>query len=106
MYNSIKKLLNSDKKLKSYLLGCFLSFILTTLSFLSVIQKLFSNEINHLIILLLAISQIIVHFIYFLHLNFSKEKQWHVITLLFVMIIMFILVFGSIWIMSNLNHHV
>lgn len=103
MYNCIK--LNINKKVKSYLLGYLFSIVLTILSFLVVTEKIFSSEINYLIILLSAISQIIVHFLYFLHLNFSSEGIWNIVTLLFSIIIIFIVVFGSIWIMFNLNHH-
>ncbi|WP_253254804.1 cytochrome o ubiquinol oxidase subunit IV [Buchnera aphidicola] len=97
--------LNFKKKVKSYLLGFLFSIMLTVLSFLVVTEKIFSSEINYLIILLSAISQIIIHFLYFLDLNFSSEEKWNVVTLVFVMIIIFIIVFGSIWIMRNLNYH-
>ncbi|QCI22300.1 cytochrome o ubiquinol oxidase subunit IV [Buchnera aphidicola (Lipaphis pseudobrassicae)] len=103
MHNSMK--LNFKKKVKSYLLGFLFSIMLTVLSFLVVTEKIFSSEINYLIILLSAISQIIIHFLYFLDLNFSSEEKWNVVTLVFVMIIIFIIVFGSIWIMRNLNYH-
>ncbi|CAL4326524.1 cytochrome o ubiquinol oxidase subunit IV [Buchnera aphidicola] len=97
---------NIDKEIKSYLLGFVLSIVLTVLPFFVVMQKIFSNEINYIIIFLCAIAQIILHFLFFLHLNFyTIEGQWNIITLLFIMIIIFIIVFGSVWIMLNLNHH-
>ncbi|QIE02153.1 cytochrome o ubiquinol oxidase subunit IV [Buchnera aphidicola] len=97
--------LNVNKNIKSYFFGFILSFILTIFPFLLVINKFFSNQINYIICLLCAIIQIFVHFVYFLHLNFSPEKKWYLVTLLFIMIIIFIVVFGSIWIMHHLNHH-
>lgn len=99
-------ILNFDKEIKSYLLGFFFSIILTILPFLLVIKKIFSSEISYIIILICAISQIIIHFLFFFHLNFHTiEGQWNLVTLLFAMIIIFIVVFGSMWIMFNLNHH-
>ncbi|QCI16123.1 cytochrome o ubiquinol oxidase subunit IV [Buchnera aphidicola] len=103
MYNFIK---SHNTEIKSYLLGFFLSLILTIIPFFLAIQKIFSNHINYTIILICAISQIIVHFIYFLHLDFSLKTRFNLIALLFVIIIIFIVTFGSIWIMYNLNHHV
>ncbi|AHG59928.1 cytochrome o ubiquinol oxidase subunit IV [Buchnera aphidicola] len=104
MYNRIQ--LNIDKEIKSYFLGFLFSVVLTVLPFLLVMQKIFSSDLNYIIILICAISQIVVHFLFFLHLNFSTiEGQWNIVALLFVIIIIFIVVFGSIWIMFNLNHH-
>jgi len=103
MFNFIK--LNINKESQSYFIGFLFSVILTIAPFILAIQKLFSSEVSYIVFLLCAISQIIVHFVYFLHLNFSTKERWNLITLLFVIIIIFIVVFGSIWIMSNLNHH-
>ncbi|CAL4324773.1 cytochrome o ubiquinol oxidase subunit IV [Buchnera aphidicola] len=93
------------EKIKSYALGFLFSIILTALSFVITMTHFFSNKINYITIIICAIMQIFVHFVYFLNLNFTFQKHWYVISLLFVMIIVFIIVFGSIWIMSNLNHH-
>lgn len=103
MQNFIK--LNINKEIKSYILGFLFSVVLTIIPFILAIKNIFSSEINYTVFLFCAISQIIVHFIYFLHLNFSSKERWNLITLLFVIIIIFIVVFGSIWIMCNLNHH-
>ncbi|WAI11654.1 MAG: cytochrome o ubiquinol oxidase subunit IV [Buchnera aphidicola (Macrosiphum albifrons)] len=103
MQNFIK--LNMHKETKSYFLGFLFSLVLTIVPFILVIEKFFCSEINYIISLCCAISQILIHFIYFLHLDFSEKERWNLITLLFVIIIIFIIVFGSIWIMYNLNYH-
>lgn len=105
MRRLIKCSINFDKEIKSYFFGFLFSIILTVIPFLLVIKKFFSFDISYLSIILCSIIQIVVHFVYFLHLDFSKEQRWSIMTLLFVMIIIFIVVFGSIWIMRNLNHH-
>ncbi|QIQ42033.1 MAG: cytochrome o ubiquinol oxidase subunit IV [Buchnera aphidicola (Microlophium carnosum)] len=97
---------NINKEIKSYFVGFIFSTILTIVPFILAMQKIFCSNINYIIFLLCAISQIVIHFVYFLHLNFSAEARWNLITLLFVIIIIFIVVFGSIWIMFNLNHHI
>ncbi len=104
MHNLIK--LNINKEIKSYLLGFLLSCVLTIVPFLLIMKKIFSNDINCIVVLSCSIFQIIVHFVYFLHLNFSSEQRWNIITLLFVIVIIFIVISGSIWIMYNLNHHI
>ena len=93
------------KEIKSYIVGFLLSVFLTIIPFLCALNHFFSRKVNFLIILISALSQIIVHFIFFLHLSFSKKNSWNIISLLFVLIIIFIVIFGSIWIMYNLNHH-
>ncbi|QCI16693.1 cytochrome o ubiquinol oxidase subunit IV [Buchnera aphidicola (Aphis craccivora)] len=94
-----------NKEVQSYIYGFLFSTLLTIIPFFIAKNQFFSNSINRLIILFCAFVQIIVHFIYFLHLNSSQKNYWYLISLLFILIIIFIVVFGSIWIMFNLNHH-
>ncbi|AYN24617.1 cytochrome o ubiquinol oxidase subunit IV [Buchnera aphidicola] len=104
--NKCEKIKNNfNKEKNSYIVGFLLSLCLTIIPFFCTLNHLFSREINFFIILLCALSQIIIHFVFFLHLSFSKKNSWNIISLLFVLIIVFIVVFGSIWIMYNLNHH-
>ncbi|WP_295164187.1 cytochrome o ubiquinol oxidase subunit IV [uncultured Buchnera sp.] len=102
-YEKIKN--NFNKEIKSYIVGFLFSLFLTIIPFFCTLNHLFSRKVNFFIILLCAFSQIIVHFMFFLHLSFSKKNSWNIISLLFVLIIIFIIVFGSLWIMYNLNHH-
>ncbi len=94
-----------NEKVQSYIFGFLLSIFLTIIPFFIEKNHIFSYEINRLIILLCAFFQIIVHFVYFLHLNNTSKNYWYLISLLFVLIIMFIVISGSIWIMFNLQHH-
>jgi len=50
-----------------------------------------------------AIIQIVVHLVFFLHMNTSSEERWNLVALLFTAVIIFIVVVGSLWIMYNLN---
>lgn len=45
----------------------------------------------------------IVHLVYFLHMNTSSEERWNLVALLFTAMIIGIVVVGSLWIMYNLN---
>lgn len=51
----------------------------------------------------LAVVQIVVHLVYFLHMNTSSEERWNLVALLFTAMIIAIVVVGSLWIMYNLN---
>ncbi|KHN90866.1 cytochrome o ubiquinol oxidase subunit IV [Pectobacterium actinidiae] len=49
--------------------------------------------------------QILVHLVYFLHLNTSSEERWNVVALVFAVLIIAIVVVGSIWIMMSAHHN-
>lgn len=91
-------------KLKSYLMGFILSVFLTLLSFILVIKKVFSVDKTILIIVITALVQFSIQLIFFLHINRNAKKSWQLSALVFMVIVVFILVFGSIWIMYNLNY--
>jgi cytochrome o ubiquinol oxidase subunit IV len=47
--------------------------------------------------------QMIVHMIYFLHLNAKVEGGWSMLALLFTVALVVIMLAGSIWVMYHLN---
>lgn len=53
---------------------------------------------------LLAVIQLFVQLVFFLHLGRESKPRWNAYALLFAFIAVFILVIGSLWIMSNLNY--
>jgi len=50
-----------------------------------------------------ALVQIIVHLIYFLHMDRSSEQRWNVMAFAFTILIVSIVLVGSLWIMHNAN---
>ncbi|WP_343152558.1 cytochrome o ubiquinol oxidase subunit IV [Buchnera aphidicola] len=102
--NSSKKK-NFFKEIYIYGIGFFLSFILTVFPFFIVIFNFFSKFHSLLFISVFAIIQIIVHFKYFFKLEFSIKNPWYLISTFFSLIIIFIIFFGSVWIMFNLSFH-
>ncbi|WGS66209.1 cytochrome o ubiquinol oxidase subunit IV [Enterobacteriaceae bacterium ET-AT1-13] len=88
---------------KNYLFGFIISVILTTIPFILIKYEFLNIKINTFIIIIMAILQIITHFKFFLHLNTSNQEKFNLITLIFTLIVILILIFGSIWIMFNLN---
>ena len=53
----------------------------------------------------LAIAQMGVHLVFFLHITTGPDDTNNVLALAFGIIIVFLIVVGSLWIMSNLNHN-
>jgi cytochrome o ubiquinol oxidase operon protein cyoD len=51
----------------------------------------------------MALLQILVQLVYFLHMNSSSEGSWNLIAFIFTVLIVAILVVGSLWIMFHLN---
>jgi cytochrome o ubiquinol oxidase subunit IV len=46
-----------------------------------------------------------VHLVFFLHLSSGPDNTNNILALAFGIIIVFLIVVGSLWIMSNLNHN-
>ena len=90
--------------LRSYLIGFGLSVVLTAIPFWLVMTgALESKQATALIIMAFAAVQIVVHMIYFLHMNGKSESGWTLMALVFTLIILVIALSGSLWVMYHLN---
>jgi cytochrome o ubiquinol oxidase operon protein cyoD len=90
--------------LRSYTTGFVLSVILTAVPFWLVMSKVFEKpSTTAIVILAFAAVQIVVHMIYFLHLNTKSEGGWNMLALIFTVVIVVIALSGSIWIMYHLD---
>lgn len=89
---------------KGYLAGFCLSVILTAIPFWLVMGKVLpTSGVTALTVLGFAMVQIIVHMIYFLHMNTRVEGGWSMLALLFTAVLVLIMLSGSIWVMYHLN---
>ncbi len=52
----------------------------------------------------LAVAQMGVHLVFFLHLTTGSDSINNVLALAFGLLIVMLVVFGSLWIMAHLNH--
>lgn len=93
----------SHGSVKSYLIGFILSIILTVIPFAMVMNGTASHSTILAVVVGMAVIQVIVHLVYFLHMNTSSEERWNLLALLFTAMIIGIVVVGSLWIMYNLN---
>lgn len=90
--------------MRSYLTGFALSVILTAIPFWLVMSgTLGSKQGTALAITILAVGQIFVHMVYFLHMNRKAEGGWSLLALIFTLVIVIIALSGSMWVMYHLN---
>jgi cytochrome o ubiquinol oxidase operon protein cyoD len=89
---------------KSYMIGFILSVILTVIPFGLVMFPSMDKGTILAIVLVFAVIQVIVHLVYFLHLDRSSEQRWNVIAFIFSAVIILFLVGLSLWIMFSVHH--
>ena len=86
------------------MIGFVLSVILTAIPFWAVMTGgLGDTQTTALVIMALAFVQIVVHMIFFLHMNTKSEGGWTMMALIFTIIIVAIALAGSLWVMYHLN---
>ena len=91
---------------KGYMTGFVLSVILTAIPFWIVMAKVFdTSSTTALVVLAFAVVQIVVHMIYFLHMNTKAEGGWSMLALVFTLVLVVITLSGSIWVMYHLNNN-
>lgn len=89
---------------KGYMTGFILSVILTAIPFWIVMGKVFDkSSTTAIVILAFAAVQIVVHMVYFLHMNAKSEGGWNLMALVFTLILVVITLTGSLWVMYHLN---
>ena len=92
--------------LDGYLIGFGLSVILTAIPFGLVMSGVLeSKNATAFAITILAVAQILVHMVYFLHLDPRAEGGWNLMALIFTAVILIIALTGSLWIMYHLQQN-
>ncbi len=94
-----------EGSLASYLLGFGLALILTAAAFWMVMSGGVTRATALAGVCALAIVQIAVHLVFFLHMNRSSDARWNRMAFLFAVVIIGILVAGSLWITSHLHQN-
>lgn len=89
-----------------YAIGFVLSVILTAIPFWLVMNKVISSPaVTAAVILGFAAVQVVVHVVFFLHLDAKSEQGWNMLATIFTVVLLVILIAGSIWVMHNMNSH-
>jgi cytochrome o ubiquinol oxidase subunit IV len=93
------------REVRGYLLGLALAVGLTVASFWVV----GTNEIYRpglaVAILVLAVAQMGIHLIFFLHITTAPDNANNILALAFGVLIVCLVVFGSLWVMIHMNHN-
>ncbi|MUZ63759.1 cytochrome o ubiquinol oxidase subunit IV [Agrobacterium vitis] len=94
----------SHGSMKTYMIGFILSVILTSIPFYLVMSGSLTNKaLLAGIVMGLGAIQVVVHMIYFLHMNTKSEGGWNMMALIFTIIVVVIALSGSLWVMHHLN---
>ena len=88
-----------------YLIGFALAVGLSVVSFYIARSTLVWAPSIPIALSVLALAQMGVHLVFFLHLTSGPDSINNVLALAFGLLIVVLLVFGSLWIMYHLNHN-
>lgn len=89
--------------LRDYGIGFVLAVILTVIPFWLVMARPLEVGPTVAIIMTFAVIQVVVHMVYFLHMTPKAEGGWSFTSLIFTLIVVFIMLAGTIWVMYHLN---
>ena len=93
----------SHGSFKGYMTGFVLAVILTAIPFWLVMAGPFAAQTTALAVMGFAVAQIVVHMIYFLHMDTKSEGGWTMMALIFTVLLVAIAISGSLWVMFHLN---
>jgi cytochrome o ubiquinol oxidase subunit IV len=91
--------------LLGYVTGFGLAILLTVASFVAAQSGLIYQPAIISALVVLAIAQMGVHLVFFIHLTTGPDNTNNVLALAFGVFIVVLVVLGSIWIMTHLNHN-
>jgi cytochrome o ubiquinol oxidase operon protein cyoD len=88
-----------------YVVGLALAVLLTATSFFIAGTNLVWQPSIPIAIIVLAIAQMGVHLVFFLHITTGPDNTNNVMALAFGLLIVLLVISGSLWIMANLNQN-
>ncbi|WJR80454.1 cytochrome o ubiquinol oxidase subunit IV [Bradyrhizobium sp. NP1] len=92
-------------RLLGYVIGFGLAVLLTATSFFIAGTDLVWQPSIPVALVVLAIAQMGVHLVFFLHITTGPDNTNNIMALAFGLLIVFLVIGGSLWIMANLNHN-
>ena len=88
-----------------YVTGLGLAILLTITSFFIAGTDLVWQPSIPVALVVLAVAQMGVHLVFFLHITTGPDNTNNVLALAFGVLIVLLVIGGSVWIMANLNHN-
>ena len=96
---------SSSDRLRSYTLGLGLAALLTAASFAASSSSLVWGPGIPVLLAVLAIAQMGVHLVFFLHISTAPDSTNNILALAFGIFVVGLVIFGSMIIVANLNHN-
>lgn len=93
------------KEFGIYLVGLGLATVLTVMSFFIARTTLVWEPSIPVALAVLAVAQMGVHLVFFIHITSGPDNVNNIMALAFGVLIVLLLIAGSLWIMSHLNHN-
>jgi cytochrome o ubiquinol oxidase operon protein cyoD len=88
----------------AYVLGFVFSGLLTLESYILAAHGILSGNQLIAALLLLAVTQLVVQLVFFLHIGQETKPRWNLVFLLNTAGLILLVVLGSLWIMYHLNY--
>jgi cytochrome o ubiquinol oxidase operon protein cyoD len=92
-------------EVRGYVTGLALAVLLTIASFWVARTDFIYGPALAVALLVLAVAQMGIHLIFFLHITTDPDNTNNVLALAFGVLIVCLVVFGSIWVMIHMNHN-
>ncbi|MDB5169707.1 MAG: cyoD [Candidatus Saccharibacteria bacterium] len=89
---------------RSYVIGFVSCLVLTIAAYVAAVSDSLSHDAAIAAIAALAVVQCVVQLRRFLHLGSEFKPRWKLAVFITMLTIVLIVVFGSLWIMNNLNY--
>ena len=90
---------------RTYVLGLIIAVGLTIASFWASQTHLIYGPAVDIAVATLAVAQMGIHLVFFLHITTGPDNTNNVLALAFGVLIVFLVIAGSLWIMAHLNHN-
>jgi cytochrome o ubiquinol oxidase subunit IV len=92
-------------EIRSYVYGLVIAIVLTVAAFWALHTPLIYGPGIMMAIVALAVAQMGIHLVYFLHLTTAPDNINNALALAFGVLMVGLIVFGSVWVMAHLNHN-
>lgn len=91
--------------IKSHFTGFLLSLVLTLAAYFIVVKNLLTGTPFYIALGTLAILQATLQLFFFLHIGQERKPHWKLTVFFFMLTVVIVIVFGTLWIMNNLNYN-
>jgi cytochrome o ubiquinol oxidase operon protein cyoD len=92
--------------MSDYVKGFILAVILTVIPFYLVMNNVIQDRTTAVLVLGgFAIVQILVHMVYFLHMNGKIQGGWTMLSTIFTVVFLSIAIAGTLWVMFHMNNN-